>query len=106
MESPKQSSNFRHKRVKEVFGSAIESWICQTIALSVFWSVAGIVFAKSFELVVLLVLFVAFLQLIIERRFVGAIVQRQKLKLEYFNIVFMTSLGFGVFVSDTEYSVC
>ncbi|RCJ25525.1 hypothetical protein A6770_27720 [Nostoc minutum NIES-26] len=97
MESPKQSSNFREKAVKRVFWSAIESWRCQTISFSVFWLVAGILGSERFRLIALLGLFVAFVGLIIERGFATAIVQGQKLKLEYFNTGFKANLILTVF---------
>lgn len=91
--------NLRQKAVKGVIWSAIQSWGGQMISLVVFSLLARLLEPKTFGLVALASVFIAFMQVFLDQGFGEAIVQRQEIDPEHLDTAFWTSLGISLLLT-------
>jgi O-antigen/teichoic acid export membrane protein len=91
--------SLKQKAIKGVLWSAIQSWGSQAIAFIVFSLLARLLEPKTFGLIAMAGVFLAFIEVFLDQGFSNAIVQRQELEPEHLNTAFWTNLGIGMFMT-------
>jgi PST family polysaccharide transporter len=85
--------SLKQKAIKGMFWSAVQNWGTQAVTFIVFTLLARILEPKAFGLVALAGVFVAFVQVFLDRGFSVAIVQRQKLDPEHLDTALWTGIA-------------
>jgi O-antigen/teichoic acid export membrane protein len=91
--------SLKQKALKGVIWSAIQSWGSQAISFLVFALLSRLLEPKTFGLVAMASVFLAFIQIFIDQGFSTAIIQRQKLSPSHLDTAFWTNIVMGSFMT-------
>jgi PST family polysaccharide transporter len=91
--------NLRQKAVKGVVWSVIQSWGSQAVSFIVFFLLARLLEPKTFGLVAMASVFLAFIQLFLDQGFSVALIQRHKIEPEHLDTAFWTNIGIGALLT-------
>ena len=87
--------SLKQKAIKGAFWSAVQSWGTQVVTFVVFTLLARLLEPKAFGLVALAGVFIAFVQVFLDRGFSVAIVQRQELEPGHLDTALWTGITIG-----------